>query len=56
VTRAMGRTPEVVMCRASNMSFHAGQGTRAGDGLLVFIVFVLLFRTYDAREMLAMKQ
>ena len=25
-------------------------------GLLVFIVFVLLFRTYDAREMLAMKQ
>src|SRR5215471_15541871 len=27
VTRTLG----VVMCRASNMSFHSGQGTRAGE-------------------------
>src|SRR5262249_52275988 len=27
VTRALG----VVMCRGSNMSFHAGQGMRAGE-------------------------
>src|SRR5215468_11894798 len=49
VTRTLG----VVMCRASNMSFHSGQGTRAGELLQNEAVRVRKRRTAPRRRELA---